>query len=315
MCFQGEEWDHMYDLFIDDRRLTADLWLSFTASKKSSTLVVWIREPQEESHSDATSTSAESSDFSEDSCVEAETSASESLTDSTSMHTPSYGTSSETTLEAKGDTENTPPVQIHSKKGRRGDVVVCAPGNGLAIDGVIQKAISQVRPFLEWDLKRNDSAIDLSNQAMREKATTLYLLTNIHGKLHNPDHRLPDINGVSPELNGEYLGRNLYEESPMATFEEIEGLENDEKKGRRKFTHQHPRRSSTSSGDPQLDFSRSVTRRKMKKQRQEDQRSPMILQIIQSTKQLIALFVSCSEGHILLEKIWGALKTLAMVST
>lgn len=316
MCFDGNEWEHMFDLFIDDYCLTADLWLYFTESVKFSTLEVRIRVKQDRSRRDITSMSTRSSGGNKDSYSEVDCSESESLTESTWISSPAYDIIREGPLNAEINNEFTQSAHTNDENEREKDTVVRAPKPpNLETEDVTQRALSQVRPFLEWDLQRNYSVIDLSSQAMKEEVTTLYLLTNIHGRLGNPSHRFPSIKGISPELSNEYLEDSLYSELPIEALAEIEGLEENETEGCAESITPQSHESSPTTGSSQLSLPRSVIKRQLKKGPQRDRRGRMILEMMQSTKQIVAHFVPCSEDHILLGKIWGALKVLENVST
>lgn len=314
-CFDGEPWEHTYDLFINGDLLTADLWLLFTKIAKSSILVVRIRKGQDGSNSNVDSSLTGSNDASEASFA-VDISAAGPFAEPESMYTHAHATCLETTSHAQIDNEDTKSTQENGKLEYQQQIVIHEPRGMLALElEATKKALSRVPPFLEWKLKLGVFVVYSSLLLMTEKARTLYLLTIIHRRLTSQDYLIRAMQGISQELTHEYLKNSLYAESPLATLEELENLEEGEDEERTKAMRPQLQKPRTSICAPQVHPPRSVTERELKREALRDEKSPTIRRIIQSTKQVLAHFVPFPEHHILLDKVWGALVALAMVCT
>lgn len=302
-CLAGKQGNlKHYDLYVDGNRLTADLWLYFTRFAKSSPLEVWIKRKEELYHDDLSSTSTQRRARRNGPDTGWNGGSSEPHGGSVLLSSP--GTDQTPFRIEVEESEDEQAMSFDEGVGvRNREPVVTDAGMSNATDETTQTALSQIRPFLCWDLDRNDSAISLPNQEEKEKA----MIEDVLSRIINPRNRFSSNHHAPALTSREHLEGDCYAKMPTASFEQVEEFE------------AHPRDGPTAtfpcgsneSNPPEHSRPKGFSNCRCL----SCQNRQMILQIISSAKQIISLFVSDLDHHELLRKIWGALDTLASVST
>lgn len=288
------------ELFVNNKRLTASLWLHFTKVEKSSTITVSIRESRlmgtvGTMNSNSTLSGPESSI--------------ESLADSSSQSV----ISSESDVESNANLDLISVADTGEVSEIRQDQstkVVCAPDYNLETEAerTVEGVLARSPPFFEWRQAHNDANLKLSDPRLKKEAVSFSILSAMHGEFDSTHSELESSLDCWADVHHEY--QNLYRNAHLSTLTRLEGFKNlDEiQRDTQQQSRQLQRDPSTASDARNLRINGYRENTLL-----QDESLKKMHQISQTLKQLMSLFVLISEGHGLLERLWGTLETFMKV--
>lgn len=277
------------ELFVNNKRLIAILWLHFTKVEKSSTITVSIRDSQ---------LIGTVGTMDSNSTLNRPESSVESLAESSSQSV----ISSESDVESHANLDLISVVdtgEVSENRQYQSTKVVCAPDYNLETEAErnVESVLARSAPFFEWRQAHNDANLKLSDPRLKKEAVSFSILSAMHGEFDSTHSELESSLDCWADVHHEY--QNLYRNTHLSTLTRLEGVKNlDEiQRDTKQQNRQLQRDPSTASDVRDLRINGYGENTLL----QDD--SLKKIHEMSQTKQLMSLFVSISEGHGLLETL------------